>query len=315
MTNYAKITFLQESQIDELRVEGKRGQNLLITSITEENRSAFSHLIPEEVLGELKFPGRYCLGGLQKAEDGMLDPVGTLFFAVDKNETVTAEIRWLYVGEKYRKKGVAKELLNSFYHVIPDSGVAIITCKLPYRREYDEVGIYLEKEGFSFQLEDSYELDLTMGEILEHSVLINRKKIENVQNLKSLGYSKARDAIGKVILKWSVDTMPELTKDASLYDLDVSCAFVKNDEVQGLLLVEQCSDKRINLVLMRNITVDAPKVLLAMMLDAVYCAEQKYSKDTIVHIECRSERIGKVIDMMFPDKQPGLVWSGEMMIS
>ena len=78
-------------------------EHIRITRVEKQNESLFCTFLPEDY--DLWIPNRFCLGA---AYDSYA--VGVIVFSVDR---VMSNIEWIYVDENYRRKGVAKRLIES----------------------------------------------------------------------------------------------------------------------------------------------------------------------------------------------------------
>lgn len=114
---------------------------MLATTISTENAAAFVHLIAPEITARLYDDGVLAIGTISE-EDGLELASGALVFSIDEGESdgepfTAAVIKWLFVDEHFRGRGVADRLMGEFIRVAGVAGVDHVICDLPMPAEYN----------------------------------------------------------------------------------------------------------------------------------------------------------------------------------
>lgn len=291
----------------------------MVISITEENRKLFENLAPLDML--IQYKGQYCLGYISEDDEGQY-AAGILTFGIqqEESETVEAVIKWLYVGVEFRELGAAAELLRQMAQMLMQARVDTIRCDIPISNEYDELCNYLEGLCFEFTVEDQYELDVTLGELLESDVgkkACGQKQAE-VRPLESIQDTIFRRELLEILQQKDnrrEGSMREfLQRESGIrkeeYDQKISCAAGRENETKGYFLVRRYPSGMLEPVLLVGSDTCTSRDILAMLHYSLQKACNLYAPDTQVQIICRSEETAGLINYLFPMAEPVLIRRG-----
>lgn len=285
---------------------------MLITAISEKNVSAFRHLISPEVRTLLFSEGVFALGAICE-EKGEKLAAGVLIFSVDEGESgdeilMAAVIRWLFVSEEMRQKGVADRLMAELIHAVGLGGVEHIICDLPVPEEYDALCGYLESLGFEFSLAELPVLDTTLEALLSLPALQKAPLSDACEPLLAIDSARFARLINKIRKLPAVSERLSVKKE--YYDGSISC--VCSDDKGAMLLT---SDPELGLELLYMGAFDqAQRRMGEMAAFSVNAARGKYSPDTPLRISCRTEAGAATVARLFAGAQPRLVRRGYMSI-
>ena len=131
----------------------------MVIWVKEKELEKFMPLIPEEQHEYLKNEDWFCLGALSGNGSGGDDedeliPSGVIVFSNEegisfgKEPASVIEIKWLYVAERFRLKGVANELMQAFSGVTEDSPAEGVICDIPFDSEYDLAEAFFVSWGY-----------------------------------------------------------------------------------------------------------------------------------------------------------------------
>ncbi|MBQ7506720.1 MAG: GNAT family N-acetyltransferase, partial [Lachnospiraceae bacterium] len=124
----------------------------LLTTITKNNLNLFQSVLPQD-LGEDVACGRRSAFGAIRTDNGRTYGVGAIVYFTDRIPTYEGgvlRIEWLYVHEKFRKRGVARFLLGELLHQMIRSSLPAVSCEFPAKGEYNQVLAYI-LSGWSFE--------------------------------------------------------------------------------------------------------------------------------------------------------------------
>ena len=284
---------------------------MLISTIIEKNKSLFEKLIPETIYAEIEMPGIFALGAIGEDDKGKY-AAGVLIFSIDdgtngEENLTAATIKWLYVAEEFRKNGAGDALMKEFFRIMDSASIEQVLCDVPMPQEYDFLCAYLEQWGFEFSLVNIYEMTVELREVLENPLIRDHKPTENTVPLKAISASYFRQVM--LHFKQMPNVLYSLSLDLNDYDTDLSCAFLADKDIVGIMLVRNQPSGDLEILLMRAFA-SIGKAMSNMMLFAAHAAADKYSPDTKVRIVCRIDAAASVIEKLFPDKQPLLVRRG-----
>lgn len=285
---------------------------MLITTVTQENRSMFEAMVPEECFNPLDLPGRFVIGAIGEDEEGQY-AAGVLVFEVgelmleDGSVLITADLRWIYVDPQARGRGAGDALMEEYFRIIRESGVVYLeTCDLPLGEEYDELCAFLEDWGFTFTVSDVYQAVIPLGKLLSAPFFGGGVSLP----VEPLSESPA-ELLFRELERY--EDLPMARSDLSellpFCDLDVSCAFWDRQKLRGLLLVLSSPNGNLEPVLMRA-TVSDPRVVISLARFAGARAGEKYPPDQPVKIDCRMQAASSLVDLFLPDLQPLLMRRG-----
>lgn len=158
----------------------------MVITVNKKNSAYFKGLAPDDFIDFLDNPNCFIFGavtdytGAEGACGGLLitELVREWLGEGDEYE-YGFYIRWLYVAEVVRNKGVANELMDAFYKVINESGQDIdgIVCEIPGDDKYNLLCNYLVDCGYSMEYAFNGDLFLTRDDIISNRTLLKTKKL------------------------------------------------------------------------------------------------------------------------------------------
>ena len=282
-----------------------------ITTITDVNKVLFENLIPETIFDQLGDPGYFGIGAIGEDDKGKFS-AGVLIFSIEEGSNgeenlIAASINWIYVAEEFRRKTAGDTLMKEFFRIMEDSGIEHILCDIPMPEEYDLLCAFLEEWGFTFTLANLYEMTIELGEIISNPLIGDHKPSENTMPLKVVSENYFKQLATQ--LKQKPDVIYNLSSDLNDYDMDLSCVFMSDKNIEGIMLVKSLPSGELEVLLMRAFS-NIGKAMSNMMLYAAHSAAKKYSLDTRVRLVCRIDATASVLEKLFPDMQPLLVRRG-----
>lgn len=285
---------------------------MLITTVTQDNRSLFEAMAPAEWLDPLELPGRCVVGAIEEDEEGGY-AAGVLVFDMeelmleDDTYLITAALRWIYVDQQARGRGVGNALMEEYFRIIQESRVAYLeTCDIPMGEEYDELCAFLEDWGFTFTVSDVYEAVVPLGELLSAPFFSGKVNMP----VEPLSESPAERLFEELE---AYEDLPMVRSNLNellpFCDLDVSCAYWDRQKLRGVLLVLSSQNGNLEPVLMRS-TAPNPQIVISLARFAGQMAGEKYPPDKPVKINCRMQASASLVDYFLPGLQPVLMRRG-----
>lgn len=284
---------------------------MIISRIDESNKAIFESLMPGELFQKLNLPSVFAIGAIAGEGEEKKQVAGVLVFSVDEGSSgeenlIVATIMWLYVTPRYRGKKAADQLMEAFWHVVDESGIENILCDVPMSEEYNQLCAYLESWGFQFFLIDRYELTVPLQDFLEIPAFQHAPSAA-IKPLKQITETDLEQFLDKV------QTLPgvlqELPRSLSAYDKDLSCVHVGKEGINGALLIQELVGGKLEVLLLRTLPKQQQR-MGDLSCFGIHAAAKKYPPETGVHIVCRVDATGEVLDKLFPDVQPLLVRRG-----
>lgn len=277
----------------------------MLIRITQDTAEAFDSMAPDEIFYPPDKKGHYLIGEVGEEGDETVSR-GLLIFEVDEeNDTIYAQLSWLYVAQAYRGKGVAEELMTEFYRLLNDEEITDVFCDVPFPEEYNELCAFLENWGFEFWLRDDNTFMTTLGQAAQASALKDRKACDDVRALQTLTDNEWKRLTACMSEQ---DGAFDISRDA--YEQTVSCALFCGDVPYGGCLVQVNGGGQLVLTVLRR-TNDAPSaVIYQMLVYSLNTALEKYGVEKEVRVECRTAKAARLVTYFFPDAQPALIRSG-----
>ncbi len=205
-----------------------------ITIVREENQTYFEPLMPKEeweradlVLGAIE-EGTAC---------GIL--------AVSEEAESTLSLRYLYVAEDYRRRGMASELLSVLHEIGRRQGIDMTICQYALTKEQEDLDLCLSKNLFTLDEIQSPVYRTTFSDLSPK--YFGKKPDENT-------LKKAVVPLSEVTAKtWNQFTkkLEHLQEDKEMttelevkymYDPEASFLLIKKGEPAGCILFEQLEE-------------------------------------------------------------------------
>ncbi len=210
--------------------------HIRITKVEENNAYLFYDFLPEEL--DLEIPNRFCLGA---AYDSYA--VGVIVFSVDD---VMTTVEWLYVDEKYRRKGVAARLIESTKELMMGSSVMGLSAVFPMENE--DMNGFFEGVGFGvFPGDVSHTVSMkAISDSPKASKMLSRSTKDEIIVLEEMTSEEKGQFMA--FLK------SEIASDHLIYKCDHKYSFVayKNGTICGCLICSGDWNDNINIDLLYN---------------------------------------------------------------
>lgn len=113
-------------------------KDLRIIGVNEQQISKFKGMVSADMTEAPLMPMTYALGAvLPLSEDGRFVPVGIIIFTVcpeeDGETPESADVEWLYVDKKMRRRGIAGSLLANAAATLSDGGIRELRCEISWQ--------------------------------------------------------------------------------------------------------------------------------------------------------------------------------------
>lgn len=279
----------------------------MLIRITQGTAEAFENMVPGEILYPLDKKGHYCIGAVSEEESGTTSQ-GLLVFEInEEDDTIYAQLSWLYVAQAFRRQGIAEELMTEFYRLLNGEEITDVFCEVPFPEEYNELCAYLEEWGFGFRLTDDYTFITTLGQAAQVPALKDKNPGKEVRPLQELNDMEWKNIVGYLTQQDSYKDM-EVQRDA--YEQTVSCAVFQGADLEGIFLVQLNGGGQLVPTIMSCVQGSSSAVIYQMLLYALGAALEQYGEQKEVRVDCTTARQANLIAYLFPDAQPALVRSG-----
>ncbi|WP_028234538.1 hypothetical protein [Pseudobutyrivibrio sp. MD2005] len=292
----------------------------MITTISDSNISLFEHLIPDDLIEDLRIrKDTIGIGCLRRDEDGKFDGYGVLIYVVEfeDKKPENYNIKWLYVDSNRRNEDVASELLTDLFWDFGNTLVPTITVDIPALSTYEDLGNFFGDWHFEFK--NTYDLDfeIEISKLKDHVLLADVTKDSEIKGVKSLSdvdnksISIFLKEMEQKYIKRDMYVDPMLTEYVKDYfDPDLSSVVIKDGVILAALLVHTRPSGRIDIVVFDTLNDDKQIYLVGLMkksYQAVLLAGKEHSS---LYYYCRNERGMNFIDGMFGTHETPLVMRG-----
>ncbi len=254
----------------------------LVTRITADNAGAFDHLLSPDLLDEVIAGKSRALGALRAAGNDVYS-TGAVVFSVETaglHQEEVLRLKWLYVDENWRGRGIANALLGELVHFVSKEHMAAMTADLYVDDRFDLLGNLLASWHFLFVGGLSPEFAVALRDITDRAAL--QKYEDKVTSLLDLsggeGKRLFRDYLSGAGYQGylSEKSLPE-----DYIEGELSTFAGRQTNPTGLLLAHRCPSGKITIEYshMREGAEDQKEEMLgALMLTALY----KYDKSAEV---------------------------------
>ena len=206
-----------------------------IHTIKESELEYYSHLLPDEMQDYPRIPGMMAFGA---AEEDAGDYVGAGILLISMFHKDEVRIEWLFVDPKYRGRAIASQLLYLAFDLAQADKRARVSARVvgTGSKEYhdDPIVMFLTERQFSFDRFTANEWFLKPAEAAKavRTAIGNMYEEELVRPIGELSDRMQRNAFSYAQKMQN----PEFPIVPERIDRDLSCAFVGEDEVDGVLL-------------------------------------------------------------------------------
>ena len=271
----------------------------ILTTITKNNINLFQTVLPEDIGEDVSCGRRSALGAI-RTDKGRTYGVGAIVYYTDQVPTYDGgvlRIEWLYVHERFRKRGVARFLLGELLHQMIRSGLPAVSCEFPAKGEYNRVLAYI-LSGWSFEFGTwiSPEALIRIGDITGYSQISAMKK--GAQSWSSLDGKMQELLKAKAYRKfgcqsWFSKVSPEYI------DRDTSCYLGSPGDIKALLLSHKTPSGMLRLEYLRFMKgqEESGTRLISLFLEKASLANED---DTLIMVPVEQEEIGMFLQKICP---------------
>ena len=260
-----------------------------ITRITEENKTYFYHLMPEEFWNrsDMVF-GAIC----EDTACGVL--------AVDEIEDTILSISFLFVEEEFRRRGIASALLQELHTQASQVGYDLSICQFMHNEDTADLkncllhGVFDEDELSSsiyrFKFKD-----------LSEKLLGRENSAENVLALSKASRIKWNELITYLNNKSNDEGIVPDLKGISSYEKDASFLLIDKGNVKGCILLEKQGDDYIlpYFCIFEGV---APIQMMVLFQESYRVLKEQCKSDTAIYVNALTETAKKLVLYMTEEK-------------
>ena len=293
----------------------------MITAISQNNISYFEHLIPDDLIEDVLIRrDTFGLGCLRRDLDGNFDGFGVLVFVKECDETEEVEnyhIKWLYVDSNRRGDGIGSELLMDLFWDFGNTEVPTMTVDIPALEAYEEVGNFLNDWHFQFRNTYTLDFEIELSKLKKNkyfSGITKDTEIKGVESLIDVDEKSLKVFLREMRKKYIkrgmyVDLMlTDYKKD--YFDPNLSSVVIKNETVEGALLVHTRPSGRLEIVVLDTLQDDKQKYLVRLINKSYQAALDSKIKNARVYHKTYNERGMDLIDSLFGNHETPVVFRG-----
>ena len=272
---------------------------ILNTRITKNNIECFTGSLTEDLIDDIS-TGRYQAIGALRYDGQAVVGVGALVYLVDRDllgDEYILRIKWLFVKEQFRRRGVATSLLGGILwknKILENENVLV---EVPIDKEWYDA-YYNMLSDWHFNIESGYSPWLYLRVSKLKPVDIVKKMASFAKPLKELtgaNRKKTFDALSRKDDRLYTLLHRNIPND--YFDEDLSGICVKNGKLLGLILVHRLPSRIARVEYMGG-DEKASQVLLSHMICK---AKERYVFGTVLEFTVESEEIGEYFDKYFDD--------------
>ena len=217
--------------------------------------------------------------------DADIEVLGVLSFmmADSADDESAGIIKWLYVADSVRDRGIGKMLLGSFFTLAKELGAESAFAEFEPEMEYEPLAEFLAEAGFYIGAGSRACLRIPAPELSRH--LISKKA----------KYGKSCISLGEI------DTRKYHLPNKQRLDQDISCA-IKVKDGEMLFLTGSFSDNVFTVESLGPCKKEYYDHLAGMLLCAADGLLDKYGKDAVLSLECRDKETMAFLSLFFPER-------------
>ena len=255
---------------------------LLTTRITKDNVERFKGSLTVDLMDDITTGKCSAIGALRYDGDGV-SGAGALVYSVETDrldDEYINRVKWLFVKESFRNRGVATSLLGGFLGQCMALEDYNILFEVPLKREWNQAYYKLLSDWhFDFEAGLAPQLYLRMSDVDLVDELLDLAA--NVKPLKNLPEDKRNTLSGSF--------------PGDYIDPELSCYMAKGDEMLGALLVHRLPS---GMIRMEHFIGDQKygENLFSFM---IISAKEICGDDTMVEIIVESGEMGDYFDVYF----------------
>ncbi|MCL2036792.1 MAG: hypothetical protein FWG83_05335 [Oscillospiraceae bacterium] len=255
--------------------------------IDKENVGAFFRYVPKELREELEKPDMFAIGAVNPDNTS----AGIIVVQVVDN---WLEILWLYIGEQFRNNGGGRALLDRLFSCF-EYAPELVGIFGNFPADNTELKSLYEAAGFEFEDGGIPAYTLTVSDLQSNPFWQKTPPlVENVVILKELSDVSLRKFEVKLsFAEWGVAL--ESPVDWKKYDPDLSVAYIKDKEIEGILLVEKEDREKYAIALSFVFSGGVTSAFAAMLYKAGKTAIDSLNPEMSVDIAAITEASSKLV--------------------
>ncbi len=283
---------------------------VLVSSVTAENVELFSALLTKDLQEEIRMGKYKAIGAIRCGVDGIYG-VGALVYYLD-NRPVDYEpvlrIKWLFVDEEWRSRGVGNFLIGEMVGVMAEYGIEGATVDFSIEGDTTLLGELLNQWFFKFVTGVSPEFICCLEDVENIDKLEEEKSGTTV--FSDLGEEEALDAIKKNFKDNNYQGyLTKLESEADFYEFDLSCFTGQRQRIRSMMLAHRYPSGLLSVEYFsfeESGEKDFPKLTATFVSNAY----KKYPRYTSVFMPVDSIVFGEYLEEMFPVQQGLLLAEG-----
>ena len=270
------------------------------SSIKKLLENKYQLLIPDRIFGLIDNK-RVC-GIIATDEDGR-DSGSLVFEYLNKS----VRILWLYVLPAARALGAGDGLMIEFFKRIGDKYSEVIEADIFEDENSDINQAYFSRLGFRFEKNASYEIMMTLGDMISRFGTVPVKMSQGVKGITEVEEDKVLEYLRKSERK----DLFQLFRDyIHAVDWEISSIHVNSSgEVDSVLIMIRLGA---NVVMPLIFETDHGELEMSLKLAAgsLYLSKKATAEVGYVYLKCTTGRSRTIVGIMFDDVHPVLVRHG-----
>ena len=310
LSTYGRET-LQRAVSTRRRFEELVGE--LVTNVTPENIELFEPLMPKDLCEEISVGKCHAIGGLRNEPNGIYG-VGILVYNLEKislDDSLVMRIKWLFVDEGWRGKGIGNFLLGEIINSMIENDVDGMTIDFSIGKDADTVGHLLTDWHFSFATGLTPEFVCRLSDIRDPAHLI--KYGDKATSFRELSDNETRSLIRR-----SFDDnhyqgyLYGIDADREYFEKEMSCFTGSYYQPDSMTLVHRCPSGTLRVEYFAFMPGKEKEIIKLVGCLAV-SALNKYPRTTFLFMPIESEQFGMLLDRLFPNQRTKLLIEGVLL--
>ncbi len=263
------------------------------------NVERFGTVIISDLCDEIVAKKSYAIGAIRSGEDAAVAAGALVYDIVTSGGKLTMRIKWLYVDEAFRGRGVAHSLVAEAVKTYIDSdAIDDMTVDMSLGKDWLMIlGYFFNFWRFEFGTSISCEADIRIGDIRDPGGLMSRA--EGVRALSDLDTSVIGDYLNKMGYTGFL-TDERLWREYT--DKKLSCFVGDANAPGGMLLAHRLPSGRVTVEFINS---DDPDALISMISHFVMTAAKECDDDSKLIIPVCNKEVSGFIDGL-ATKQGGM---------
>ncbi|MBQ7677386.1 MAG: GNAT family N-acetyltransferase [Lachnospiraceae bacterium] len=290
----------------------------IVTKITSDNAARFVGLMPVEVMEEVNVGKCLAFGMLKK--DGrkkFLTPVASLVYYLEPSNIYPAgilRVKWMYVHEKFRKKGVGDEMLEQICVLMRDNGITAATVDYYAGESEEAMTALLTKHGYAISENMLPECIIVQRDMDQEQVEKIARYSHRAKTLSSLSDKDAMDMIRRFLVKSEYrGFLLERSLPKDYFALSCSCYIGDPGHAVSLLLSHRTPTGRVRMEYIGTLS-GGEQDIRHLLCTFATCVYRDCMPDTEIEIPVRSKELRFDLDKLFPNQLSGEIKEGVLIL-